>query len=79
MGRSFHEFNIPTKYLFTLVIFNIISNPQIQMSTNIFSVVKSRNSMPKKFYDFLVCLKQIHVSTKTKHIIVELRNLGPTK
>ena len=51
MCRTIYKFN---KYLFTLVIFNIIWSPWIQVSTNISIVVKPRNLVPTKFNYFTV-------------------------
>jgi len=31
MGRTIHQFKIPTNHLFNLVIFNLIWNPYIQV------------------------------------------------
>ena len=42
MGRTIQEFKIQMKYLFILVIFNIIWNPWMQVSTNMSNVVKPR-------------------------------------
>jgi len=42
MGRTIQEFKIQMKYFFTLVIFNIIWNPWMQVSTNMSNVVKPR-------------------------------------
>jgi len=54
IGRTIHKFKIPTKYLFTEVVFKIIWNPQIQVSTSMSIVVKPRNLVPTKYNDFTV-------------------------
>jgi len=58
--RTIYEFKIPMKYLLTLVIFNIIWNPLIQVSTIMFIVVKSRKFIAheiKLFYSTSACRK----------------------
>jgi len=54
VGKDIHEFKIPTKYLFTFVILHIVWNPQIQVSTKIAMVVKTRTFVSKKLNDFTV-------------------------
>ena len=44
------EFKIPTKYLLTIVIFYIIWNPRIYVSTNMTILVKPRHLVPMKFF-----------------------------
>jgi len=56
VGRTIHELKIPMKYLFTLVIFNIIWNPQIEVFTNMSIIVKPQNLVPMKLNDFTVLL-----------------------
>jgi len=51
-----HEFKNTTKYLFTLLILHIIWNPQIQVSRNMFIVVKPWNFMSIKLDDFTVTI-----------------------
>ena len=54
VSRAIYDFKIPTKFLFTLIILHIISNPQIQVSTNMSNVVKPQNFVPTKLNDFTV-------------------------
>jgi len=49
VGRTVHKFQIRTDIFFTLVICNIIWNPQTQVSTNMFIVVKPWNLVPTYF------------------------------
>jgi len=59
VGRAIHQFKIPTKYLFNLVILHIIWNQRMYVSTKISKVVKPRYLMPSKFiYFHNVFLKQ---------------------
>ena len=53
-GKAIHEFKIPTKYLYTLVILHIIWNPWIYEFTYMSNFVKPLNFMPTKFNDFTV-------------------------
>ena len=53
-GRTIHEFKIPTKYFFTLDIFNIIWNSRIQVSSNMSIIVKPRNLVQTNLNDFTV-------------------------
>jgi len=54
VGRAIHEFKIPPKYIFTLVILRVVLflNPRIQESTNMSIVIKPWNFMPMKWNDF---------------------------
>ena len=54
LGRAIHELKIPRKYLFTLVILQIIWNPRIQVSTNMTNVIKSKKFKPTNLNDFTV-------------------------
>jgi len=79
MGRTIHEYKITMKYLFTLVIFNIILNPQIQMSTNMSIVVKPRNlvSSKLKFHSNRYKHKHCHVFngvTGIEHLLEMLQD-----
>ena len=63
--RTIHEFKIATKYLFTSVIFIIIWNPLIQVSTNVSIDAKPRNLVPTKLNDFTVyCGRRMWVLQK---------------
>jgi len=53
-GRAIHEYKIPTKYLFTLVMLHIIWNLRIQVSMNMPIFVKPWNFVPMKLNAFTV-------------------------
>ena len=48
VGRAIHKFKILTKYSFTLVLFSIIWNHRIQLSTNMSIINKPQNFEPIK-------------------------------
>jgi len=68
VGWTINEFKIPPKYLFTLIILHIISNPQIQVFTNISISVK-----PTNLKDFTVLLKEICL----RHVKCTLEAINP--
>jgi len=53
-GRTIPEFKILSKYLFMLIILQIIWNPRIKVSMNMPNVVKPQYFVPTKLNDFTV-------------------------
>jgi len=70
MGKAIHEFNIPMKYLLTLVILHIIYNPLFQVSMNVSDVAKPRNFVPMKLNDFTVYSAHIYFMQVVSYIFV---------
>jgi len=77
VGKTIHEFMIRTKYLFTLVILQIIWNSWIQVSTNMSNGINPRIFVPKILNSFTVYIKlvaNIHVRAVNK--VVSKLSLG---
>jgi len=51
VGRAIHEFQIPTKYWFTLVILIMILDPRIQVPSAMSIIIKPRNLVPMNLND----------------------------